>query len=121
MKYKLIIFDFDGTLADTYPWFTQVLNEVADKYKFKKVAESEYEKLRGYDTNEILQYLGVPLWKMPMIANHMRKLMYKDIHQISLFEGIDNLLHCLSNKGVILAVVSSNSYKRRKCHFNKLL
>jgi phosphoglycolate phosphatase len=111
MKYKLIIFDFDGTLADTYPWFTQVLNEVADKYKFKKVAESEYEKLRGYDTNEILKYLGVPLWKMPMITNHMRKLMTKDIHQISLFEGIDNLLQCISNKGVILAVVSSNSYE----------
>ena len=111
MKYKLIIFDFDGTLADTYPWFTQVLNEVADKYKFKKVAESEYEKLRGYDTNEILKYLGVPLWKMPMITNHVRKLMTKDIHQISLFEGIDNLLQSLSNKDVTLAVVSSNSYE----------
>jgi phosphoglycolate phosphatase len=111
MKYKLVIFDFDGTLADTYPWFTSVLNEVADKYKFKKVQKSEYKKIRGCDANEILKYLGVPLWKMPMITNHMRKLMTKDIHQISLFEGIDNLLQCLSNKGVILAVVSSNSFE----------
>ena len=37
MKYKLIIFDFDGTLAHTLPWFVGVINQVAEKFKFNKV------------------------------------------------------------------------------------
>jgi len=26
---KLAIFDFDGTLADSFPWFTRVINAIA--------------------------------------------------------------------------------------------
>ena len=32
MKYPLVIFDFDGTLADSFPWFTEALNRVAEEY-----------------------------------------------------------------------------------------
>ena len=38
MRYNLVIFDFDGTLANSLPWFSRVLNEVADRYRFKRVA-----------------------------------------------------------------------------------
>lgn len=29
MRYRLAIFDFDGTLADSFPWFATVVNDVA--------------------------------------------------------------------------------------------
>ena len=35
--YRLVIFDLDGTLADLFPWFSRVLNDVADRYRFKRV------------------------------------------------------------------------------------
>ena len=38
VRYKLVIFDFDGTLADSFPWFAGVLNGVADRYGFRRVA-----------------------------------------------------------------------------------
>jgi hypothetical protein len=47
VKYRLVIFDMDGTLADSFPWFTSVLNTVADKYRFRRVAPHEVETLRG--------------------------------------------------------------------------
>jgi len=34
MPYKLAIFDFDGTLSDSFAWFLSVINSVADKHKF---------------------------------------------------------------------------------------
>lgn len=111
MKYKLIIFDFDGTLADTFFWFKNVINKIADKYKFKRIEESEHDILRSYSAYKFIKHLGVPLWKIGEIAYDMKKMMEHDIRQISLFEGIDNLLQILSNKGALLAVVSSNSYE----------
>ena len=35
--YALAVFDFDGTLADSFPWFAGVLNGVADRYGFRRV------------------------------------------------------------------------------------
>jgi phosphoglycolate phosphatase len=109
MSYRLAIFDFDGTLADTVPWFAGVVNHVADRYGFKRVEERDHEMLRGYAPRRLLEVLGVPLWKVPLIAYHLRGLLARDIDQITLFEGIDRMLETLSQAGVTLAVVSSNS------------
>ncbi|HNY80280.1 MAG: HAD hydrolase-like protein [Sedimentisphaerales bacterium] len=111
MKYRLVIFDFDGTLADTFGWFAHAINRIADKYHFKKVEPSEHDTIRGFDARAVLKYLGVPLWKTPLIAAHMRVLMSRDIHHIRLFAGVDNLLRRLSEVGATLAVVSSNSFE----------
>ena len=109
MKYELIVFDFDGTLADTYPWFASVINLVADKYQFKRIDDSEADTMRGYGALEIISHLDIPLWKLPIIAKHMRSLMAKDINKITLFEGVDFLLQKLTEKGVKLGIVSSNA------------
>ena len=109
MAYRLVIFDFDGTLADSAEWMLRVLNQVAERYGFRTVSDEEIEMLRGRDNRAIVRYLGVPAWKMPLIANHMRKLVAKDAGQIALFDGVNDLLRALSDRGVELAIVSSNS------------
>jgi phosphoglycolate phosphatase len=109
MKYKLIIFDFDGTLADSFPWLLSIIDQFADKYGFKRIEKSEVETLRGLNASKMLQQHHVPFWKMPFIARDARNKMAQDIHQITLFEGIEQLLKSLSEKGVKLAMVSSNS------------
>ncbi len=39
--YRLVVFDFDGTLADSFPWFARVINDVADRYRFARIAPDE--------------------------------------------------------------------------------
>lgn len=109
MSYKLLIFDFDGTLADSFPWFVRIVNQVAEKYRFRRIEEAELETLRGYDARGLIRHLNIPFWKMPFIARHMKHLMAREIHHISLFDGIPELLQDLSRRGVRLAMVSSNS------------
>jgi phosphoglycolate phosphatase len=111
MSYDLAIFDFDGTLADTVTWFAGIVNHVADRYGFRRVEEREHEVLRGYEPRRLLKVLAVPVWKVPLIAYHLRTLVARDIDQISLFDGVDALLHTLSRADVRLAVVSSNSHE----------
>ena len=57
MSYSLAIFDLDGTLADSFPWFVGVLNTVARKFAFREVAEGEIEPLRHGSTHDILRKL----------------------------------------------------------------
>jgi phosphoglycolate phosphatase len=109
MRYDLVIFDFDGTLADSAEWTLGILNQVAERYGFRQMSEAETAMLRGWDNRAIIRYLGVPAWKLPLIANHMRKLAARDAGQIRLFPGVDALLARLSGAGVRLAIVSSNS------------
>ncbi len=109
MTYKLVIFDFDGTLADSYPWFVEVSNALADRYGFKRMTEHEAATLRGLSARQMIQHLGVPRWKLPLIARHARLLAKRDRAQTALFPGVDAMLAQLHTAGITLAVVSSNS------------
>ncbi len=109
MRYDLVIFDFDGTLADSAGWTLGILNEVAVRFGFKTLSDEEKAMLRGQDNRAIVRYLGVPAWKMPLIAAHMRKLVARDAERIALFPGVDALLARLAEQGTRLAIVSSNS------------
>ncbi len=109
MRYRLAIFDFDGTLADSFPWFLGMLNGLADKNGFRRIEEHEIEMLRGQGARQVVAHLGVPAWKLPRIAQQMRRQMTRDIGGIALFPGVDRLLRELAAREVRLAIVTSNS------------
>jgi phosphoglycolate phosphatase len=111
LKYKLVIFDFDGTLADSLPWLMSVADQVADKHRLKRVDESELEAMRGHDAKTLMKMYGVPLWKVLVMAKSTRAMMTKEAHKIAVFAGIDQLLRRLSAQGIKLAVVTSNSFE----------
>ena len=111
MKYKLIVFDFDGTLADSFAWFTRTINQLADLYHFKRVTPDECERLRVTDARAVLKHLHVPFWKVPRIGAHVRSLMNREIKQIPPFAGIGRVLPQLVQQGATLGLVSSNSYE----------
>lgn len=109
MTYRLVIFDFDGTLADSQPWFESVFNDVGERYGFRRVDLSEREFLRRLDTREFMAHLGVPRWKVPFIARHMRALKTESLDDIPLFSGVTDLFRELSDAGLDLAIVSSDT------------
>jgi len=111
VTYRLVIFDFDGTLADTFPWFVSVLDDVADHFNFSRLAWGDIESLRRCEARELLKAHKVPLWKVPVIARYLKKRMALDVGKISLFNGVDNLLHRLKEQNVRVALASSNSYE----------
>ena len=107
--YRLVIFDFDGTLADSVVWFSQVINGVARRYRFRQLSLAELDVIRSEAPLDMLRRFGVARWKLPFIARHMRGLMTRDIDQIVLFPGIEHLLAQLAGTGVTIAIVSSNA------------
>jgi phosphoglycolate phosphatase len=109
MKYRLLIFDFDGTLADSFPWFLRALDEAAARYRFRPLVAAEVETLRPHGARKMIEHLGVPAWKLPLIARHLRRAMARELDRITLFPGVSDLLPRLAHQGVTLAIVTSNS------------
>lgn len=109
MQRKLIIFDFDGTLADTFLCFVQAFDAAADKYGFQRLDRDSRELLRRLDAHQIMAHHQIPFWKVPAIARHMRSAIERDIAGIALFPGIAAALRALAERGAVLAIVTSNS------------
>jgi phosphoglycolate phosphatase len=57
-----------------------------------------------------MEQVGAPAWKLPLVAKSFISLMRQNVASISLFEHTDDMLLHLANKGITLAIVSSNSY-----------
>lgn len=106
---RLAIFDFDGTIADSGPWFLRVLGEVSRQHGIREITEAERESLRDLSNREILSRLGVPVWKLPAIARTMRSLAARDVDQIKPFPWVNGIFDALARQGVAIAVVSSNA------------
>jgi phosphoglycolate phosphatase len=85
------------------------VNDVADRFSFRRLAEDDIEPLRHASSRDILKRLGVPLWKVPAIARHMRRLKAAHLADIPLFPGVEAMLRALKDGGLRLALVSSDN------------
>jgi phosphoglycolate phosphatase len=108
-KYRLAIFDSDGTLANTLPWMRSVFNDLADEHGFRRVEPHEYERFRNLHGSELREALRLPLWKVPRVVSGMRRKMAEHIDRFTLFPGIAEMLGQISSAGLQSGIVSSNS------------
>jgi phosphoglycolate phosphatase len=109
MRYELALFDFDGTLADSAEWFLEQMNRVAAEMGFRKIDPGEYERVRGFTSQEVMAHLGIPKWKLPLLMARMRKAAAEQSGAIQLFPGVAGMLARLNEAGIRVGIVSSNS------------
>ncbi len=107
-RHRLVILDFDGTLADSWPWFLAQLDDTARRFGHARITPAEAEALRGETPREVLRRLGIPPWQIPRIALHLRRAA-QAAPPPPLFPGIPDLLHRLAGAGITLAIASSNT------------
>jgi phosphoglycolate phosphatase len=107
--YRFALFDFDGTLADSFPFFVSVVNELARKHRFRPVTADQIALMRCQDVRQNMRLVGMPGWKLPFVAASFISLMNSSGSAVPLFEGIAETLAELRRLGVTLALLTSNS------------
>ena len=112
MKYKCVIFDFDGTLANTENVIFRVYNEIAKKYGYKEITHDYIDELKHQPIHNIIKDLGVPYLKVFSLIKKGQKLM-KEYHKSMdpYEEDLKETLKILKSKLSYMGIISSNSKK----------
>lgn len=106
---KYLLFDFDGTLVDSMDMIVEVYNQVAGKYKAKKLEKKDAAFFKGLSIKERCKFLHFKLYKFPLLALDIYKLSKPHITELLFFEGIKEILEDLHVLGVKMAIISTNS------------
>ncbi len=105
----LLIFDFDGTLANTLETGIEIFNELAESYNLKTVTAEEARELRKLNTRALLDQLGISRLMAVKLAAHIRKVLHERMEDVELFAGIREAIMELHEDGFQMGILSSNS------------
>lgn len=106
---SIIIFDFDGTIADSAPIIRKIYAELATKNGWAVMTDEAYLALRKGSIREAKKWSGVHFWQFPLVLRSARQLMKLESEKVELFPGIVDLIHELKSQGHELYVLSRNS------------
>jgi len=109
-----LIFDFDGTIADTLSAIVRLVNEHAKEINIKPLAETDVDELRGMSNLDIIKKYKVPLLKVPYLVLRAQKELNHRIGEMSLFPGVKELVLDLKRWGIRLGILTSNSRENVK-------
>lgn len=109
LRYKAVIFDFDGTIADILPHLPEIVKKVEKKFDLKKISKEKIEKARGQSLIRTLIDFKIPFWDMLLVVDFVKEIQKKEIDKLNCIYGLKTVLEDMSKAGMILGILTSNS------------
>ncbi|PPA71160.1 HAD family hydrolase [Jeotgalibacillus proteolyticus] len=106
---KYVIFDFDGTLADSKQAMLTSWNAIARKYKYKELTFSDIEAMGRMSMRERSAMVNFPMYKIPIVIPQFYRLYKAALNKVEFFDGIKEMLQKIEEKGYKTVILSSNS------------
>jgi phosphoglycolate phosphatase-like HAD superfamily hydrolase len=101
-----IIFDFDGTLADTFALGSKLINEYADRLGYQQI---DFAANKDKSARELIKMSGVRFWQIPGLIRFFRKKSVERAAEVKAFDGIPDLVRRLHDRGFHLGIITTNS------------
>lgn len=106
---KVIIFDFDGTIADSFEMVLTISNRLAAEFGYLPALPEDIKRLKALSSREILRQAKVPFFRLPFLLRRLRFELNREICKLSPIPGIKEALQELKQQGHLLGIVTSNS------------
>jgi phosphoglycolate phosphatase len=108
VKNQLLIFDFDGTLADTFRAHYEAWLEVLETYDTRTSSLLRSLLREGLDSEKIARNLGIKEKLIPMIADKKQKVFFKiALEKANLYPYAKQVIKTLYKRGYILCVLTT--------------
>lgn len=103
--YKHIVFDFDGTLVNSAEVMFKVFNNLAEKYCLKGFAQEDFRQFKDLAFKKKLRLFLFMIQK----EKEFKYIYKQNLSAIMLFDGVEELLYRLKEKGFIVSILTSNA------------
>jgi phosphoglycolate phosphatase-like HAD superfamily hydrolase len=114
MTVRIILFDFDGTIADTLDSIVKITNRLAGEFGYKKTTLEDVEYMRNMNSMQIIKTSGIPIFKVPFLLQMVKLELNHEIQNLKPISGIVEALEVLNCKDYQLGIVTSNSLENVK-------
>jgi phosphoglycolate phosphatase len=116
--FKSIIFDFDGTLADSRDIVLKVYRRLAEKHNLPELSPEKLEELKNLPIKDRFKMMRYPLYKVPEVFKEMKQTYREHLPALKPFPGMKEVLLNLTERGYQLYVLSSNSIENIRYFLN---
>jgi len=106
---KQVIFDFDGTLANTIDTIIEIANQYAEEFGYEQITKKNILNIQNLDSQKIIKTSNIPLVKIPILLHLVKNELHNNIDNIQPISGLDEVVKNLKKMGFQLGIVSSNS------------
>lgn len=106
---KVLIFDFDGTIADSFDTVLGIANRLADEFGYPSTSPETAEHLKNLSSREIIRRSQVAFWQIPFLLKRLRSELHHEIQHLHPIPGMKDALQTLHQQGNHLGIVTSNS------------
>jgi phosphoglycolate phosphatase-like HAD superfamily hydrolase len=104
---KALIFDFDGTIADSFETLLGIFEEIYPRAQ--QITPKEIKELRGKTLRQIIKHFKIKSWQIPRLLLKARPLVATRMTTIKTFHGMPAALKQLHKNGHQMFILSTNS------------
>lgn len=104
-----MLFDFDGTIADSLAAIVAITNRLAPEFGYRPTPLAEVEALKGLTARQLIRYSGIPVLKIPALLRRVRSEVRLESAAIPPCQGIPETIRALHEQHHTLAVITSNT------------
>lgn len=105
----VIIFDFDGTIADSFEAILTITNRLAVEYGYKPADREDVKRFQALTSREVLREANISLFMLPFLLRRLQTELNQQIGGLQPIDGMEEALRSLKQQGHQLGIVTSNS------------
>lgn len=109
MIHQTLVFDFDGTIADTLSETRRIFNQLAPDYGIRQVEEHELEQLRHLSLKQLLSHLKIPKRRVPALISRGTGMLRGSIERLQMIDGMPEVIVELRRHVGRLGILTSNA------------